>query len=188
MSHDSLDDRRRALEEQYFQKADQQAVEKLKAEAAKTHSKDELQRLTGINNEQVLSALSALQLGGAATLVMSLFPIVEVAWADGKIDEKERTVIADLARTIGLEKDSPAHGYLTRWLDEKPEASWHGLWVEYVKALSSQMKADDKTMLKATVLGRARVVAEASGGFLGVAFAVSAAEQKVLDALEQAFA
>lgn len=188
MSSVELDDRRRALEEQFFQKHDQELVAKLKAEAAKKHSHDELKHLTGITNEQVLDALSALQLGGAATLVMSMFPIVEVAWADGKPDAKELKIIRELARTIGLVPGSPAASYLDKWLEEKPEPSWHTLWVDYVRALCAHMKSDDRAMLKATVLGRARVVAEASGGFLGVAFRVSAAEQKALDGLEAAFA
>lgn len=187
MSHESLDDRRKALEEQFFQKHDKELVQKLKDAAEKKQSREELQKLTGIANEQVLDALAELKVGAAATLVMSLFPIIEVAWADGVIDAKEHAVILDLARTIGLEKDSPAWSYLSKWLNEKPELTWHSLWVDYVKALSAKMKADDKAMLKATVLGRARVVAEASGGFMGLAFRVSEAEKKVLEKLELAF-
>jgi len=187
MSSDAFDDRRKALEEQFFQQHEKELVQKLKDAAEKKHSREELQKLTGIANEQVLDALSELKLGGAATLVMSLYPIIEVAWADGVIDAKERAVIGDLAKTIGLEKDSPAAAYLSKWLEEKPELSWFDLWANYVKALVAQMKPDDKAMLKATVLGRARVVAEASGGFMGLAFRMSDAEKKVLEKLELAF-
>lgn len=185
---DSFDDRRKALEEQFFQKHDKDLVQKMKDAAEKQHSAEEIQKLTGIANSQVLDALANLKVGGAATLVMSLYPLIEVAWADGKLDERERAVILDLARTIGLAKDSAAAGYLDKWLAEKPELSWHTLWADYVKALAAKMKPDDKAMLKATVLGRARVVAEASGGFMGLAFRISEAEQKVLTQLEQAFA
>ncbi len=187
MSQDAFDDRRRALEEQFFQKHEKELVQKLKDDAQRQHSREELQRLTGISNDQVLDALANLKLGGAATLVMSLYPIIEVAWADGVVDAKERVIILDLAKTIGLQVDSPAYSYLSMWLDEKPELTWHSLWAEYVKALVTKMKPDDKAMLKATVLGRARVVAEASGGFMGLAFKVSDAEGRVLSNLERAF-
>ncbi len=187
MSHDALEDRRKALEEQFFKDHNDALVKKLKDEADKQHSREELQKLTGIGNDQVLDALAALKLGGAATLVMSLYPIIAVAWADGKIDPKERQVILDLSATIGLKAGTDAHGYLTKWLDEKPELHWHELWTDYVKALVEKMKADDKALLKATVLGRARVVAETSGGFLGLAWRVSDAEQRTLDKLEAAF-
>lgn len=184
---DSFDDRRKALEEQFFQKHDKELVQKLKDTADKAASKEELKQLTGITNEQVLDALGELKMGGAATLVMSLYPIIHVAWADGSITAAERKVVLDLARTIGLEADSPAHEYLSKWLSEKPELSWHSLWAEYVKALVAQMKPDDKLMLKNTVLGRARLVAEASGGFLGLAFRVSSAEKACLDEMDQLF-
>lgn len=187
MSTDALDDRRKALEEQFFKDHNNALVKKLKDEADKKHSKEELQKLTGISNDQVLEALAALKLGGAATLVMSLYPILEVAWADGKIDEQERKVALDLANTIGLKPGSEAYGYLEKWLAEKPELAWFDLWANYVKALVAEMKADDKALLKATVLGRARVVAEVSGGFLGLAWRVSQAEQRVLDKLDAAF-
>jgi hypothetical protein len=184
---DAIDDRRKALEEQFFQKHEKELVQKLKDAASKQHSREEIQKVTGISNDQVLDALAELKLGGAATLVMSLYPIIEVAWADGKIDEKERAVILGLSRTVGLEDNSPAHEYLTKWLDEKPELTWHDLWANYVKALCAKMKPEDKAMLKATVLDRARVVAEASGGFMGLAFRMSAAEKTVLEKLELAF-
>ena len=187
MSTDSLDDRRKALEEQFFQKHEKELVQKMRDAAAKASSKAELQKLTGISDDKVLEALSELKLGGAATLVMSLFPVIEVAWADGNVDEKERAAIMEAAKTVGLEQPSPAFEFLTKWLAEKPEPSWHALWAEYVKALVVTMKPDDKALLKATVLGRARVVAEASGGFMGVAFRVSDAEKRVLAKLEQAF-
>ena len=187
MAIDSLDDRRKALEEQFFQKHEKELVQKMKDASAKKSSKEELQKLTGIADEQVLEALSDLKLGGAATLVMSLYPVIEIAWADGNLDAKERTAIMESVKGIGLEQGSPAWEYLTKWLDEKPEPSWHELWSGYVKALCTHMKPDDKALLKATVLGRARTVAEASGGFLGVAFRVSDAEKRVLKKLEQTF-
>ena len=187
MATESLDDRRKALEEQFFQQHEKELVQKLKDAAAKKSSKEELQKLTGIADEQVLESLAALKLGGAATLVMSLFPVIEVAWADGKIDEDEKKAIMEASKSIGLEKDSPAYEYLQKWIEEKPESSWHKLWAEYVKALVAKMKPDDKAMLKATVLGRARTVAEASGGFLGVAFRISGSEKKVIAKLEKAF-
>ena len=49
------------------------------------------------------------------------------------------------------------------------------------------MGADVKNALKRDLLGRARSVAEAAGGFLGFGSKVSQSEQAILDELEQAF-
>jgi tellurite resistance protein len=187
MSHDAFDERRKALEEQFFAKNNEALVQKMRDAAQRTASKAELQQLTGIANEQVLDAMAALKIGGAATLVMSLYPMLAVAWADGKIDEKERTVILGIAETVGLKSDGAGYSYLQRWLAEKPEISWQHLWADYVQALVAQMKSNEKELLKQTVLGRARVVAEISGGIMGVVWNVSKAEQSVLAKLETAF-
>ena len=187
MSTDSLDDRRKALEEQFFQKHEKELVAKLKDAAAKEASRDELQHLTGINDPAVLDPLASLKLGGAATLVMSVYPVVEVAWADGEMDAKEKAAVLDAAKQIGVAQGTPAMDFLQKWLTEKPEPSWHTLWSDYVKALVKNMKPDDKALLKATVLGRALAVAESSGGFLGLSFRVSSAEKAVLAKLEAAF-
>lgn len=187
MSHNVFDERRTALEEQFFAKHDAELVSKLKTEASAKATKEELRKLTGINNEQLLDTLVNLGIGGAATLVMSLYPIIAVAWADGVVDEKERTIIAALSKTMGIDEKSPAQGYLTKWLAEKPEPKWHELWAAYTRELAFRLPVSDRELLKATVLDRARSVAEISGGFLGLAFRVSKAEQDVLDKLAAAF-
>jgi hypothetical protein len=187
MANETLDDRRKALEEQFFQKHQQELVQKMKDAAAREASRAELQKLTGITDAAVLDSLAALKIGGAASLVMSLYPVVAVAWADGVIDAKEKEAILQASKSIGVDAGSPAHEYLAKWLEEKPELSWFELWSDYVKALVANMKPDDKSLLKATVLGRCRTIGEASGGFLGVAFRLSDAEKRVMEKLEAAF-
>lgn len=188
MSNDAFHARRMALEEQFFLHHDEEVIAKMKADAQKTIARSEVHSLTGITNDQVLDALASLKIGGgAAVLVMSLFPVIEVAWADGKPDARERKMVLELAGTLGIKNDSPAFSYLSKWLEEKPEPAWHQLWADYTTSLVALMKPDDKVLLKNTVLGRARVVAEASGGFLGVAWLVSEAEKAVLEKLEKPF-
>jgi hypothetical protein len=188
MSSDAFDDRRKALEEQFFKQQNEAKLQKLKEQQVRAATKDEISRLTGITNPLILDALANLKLGGAAVMVMSMFPLVEVAWADGKVDDRERRMVLQQAENVGITKDSEAALLLANWLDEKPELSWHQLWAEYVSELVKKMKPEDRELLKNEVLGRARIVAEASGGLLGAGFAVSGAEKRVLEKLEKAFA
>jgi hypothetical protein len=187
MTSDAFDDRRKALEDQFFKQQNDAALQKLKEQQTRAATREEIQRLTGITNPVVLDALSNLKLGGAAVMVMSMFPLVEVAWADGKVDDKERQVVLQQAENVGIARNSEAALLLVQWLDEKPELSWHHLWADYVGELVKKMKAEDRELLKNEVLGRARLVAEASGGLLGTGFSVSGAERKVLEKLEKAF-
>lgn len=187
MSNDAFDDRRKALEDQFFKQQNDAALQKLKDQKERAATKDEIQRLTGITNPALLDALANLKLGGAAVLVMSMFPLVEVAWADGKVDDKERRVVQQQAENVGIAKDSEAALLLNQWLDERPDLSWFQLWSDYVRELAAKLKPDDKELLKNEVIGRAQLVAQASGGLLGAGFAISAAEKRMIEKLTQAF-
>ena len=60
-------------------------------------------------------------------------------------------------------------------------------WREYVGALAESLDRAALDALKNDVMGRARGVAEAAGGFLGLGNKVSSEEQAVLDELAKAF-
>ena len=92
---DAFDDRRKALEEEFFKKQNESLLKKLSDDASRTSSKEDIARLTGISNQTVLNTLADMKLGSAATLVMSMFPLVEVAWADGVLDAEERRVVLE---------------------------------------------------------------------------------------------
>ncbi len=188
MSNDALDDRRKALEEQFFKKQNESLTQKLKDDAAMATSKEDITRLTGISNQTVLTHLAEMKVGSAATLVMSMYPLIEVAWADGVLDERERKVVLEQAANVGIKPESEAGVFLARWLDEQPEFAWHALWADYVRELLKKMPVESRDLLKNEVLGRARLVAEVSGGLMGLGFNVSAAEKRVLEKLERAFA
>lgn len=184
---DPFEARAKSLEDAWFARADEEAIKRLKEKMERAYTKKDIEQLTGITNEKVLDALADLKIGGAAVLVMSYFPLVAVAWADGKIDEEEKKVILRLVAAMGASQGGPAYEYLEKWLAEKPDPSWMRLWTEYVQALCEKMKPEDKALLKNTVVGRARVVAEATGGIFGVLWSTSAAEKRVIEQLEAAF-
>ena len=80
-----------------------------------------------------------------------------------------------------------SHELFERWLSEQPPANLLAMWKDYVRALVETMSADDRRFVKGRVLDRARGVAAAAGGFLGIGGKVSASEQKVMDELASAF-
>lgn len=187
MSPDAFVARAKSLEDLYFSKADEEAIDRLKKKMQHAATLAELKHLTGITHESVLESLASLNVGATAILLMSYYPMIAVAWADGEVVAAERELILQLAAMMGVKPKEPAYDYLEQWLREKPELRWTKLWTEYVQALSEQMRPDDRSLLKNTVLGRARVVAEVTGGIMGVLWNVSHAEKQVLKQLESAF-
>ncbi len=184
---DALTDRRKELEEAFFAKQNQELVAKLKAEKQKTLDKEGLQELTGIKNDEILEKLIALKMNRETISALSLFPLIQVAWADGAVDSKEQEAVLAAAAASGVLKGSSAHTLLEGWLKLKPPAALESAWANYVKALVEGMTAEDKALLKNELLGKARSVAEASGGILGMGSKISKSETDALKKLEVAF-
>ena len=123
MSHESLDDRRRALEEAFFAKQDAVLRKKLAEPAELRAKKDSYSAVSGITDEAVLDALAKLDVTPETLAALSLVPLVAVAWADGSIDAKERAAVLRAAGDTGLAAGAPGHAMLETWLQSAPPAS-----------------------------------------------------------------
>jgi uncharacterized tellurite resistance protein B-like protein len=181
-----LGDRRRALEEAFFARRNEELLVQFREKEAATRTKQELSAASGINDEAVLDQLLTMHINRETLAALSLVPLVQVAWADGSVVAKERTAVMAAAEQAGLRPGDASHQLLRHWLEEKPEPTMFQSWTDYAHALSATLSAEARQALKQDVLGRARHVAEAAGGILGIG-KVSHAEQAVLDQVEQAF-
>lgn len=187
MANDFLDDRRAGLEEAFFAKQNEMLRQRLREADERKATREELAAASGIRDEAVLDRLLGLGLGSETVAALSLVPLVAVAWADGEISDKERAAVLSGAESAGMSRAQAGYAVLEGWLRTKPEAGLLGTWKDYVRALSATMDADAKQALRSQLLGRARAVAEATGGVLGFGKRVSASEQAVLEDLDRAF-
>lgn len=181
-----FDDRKRALEEEFFRKQEEKLLERLRAERRQQEGRAELQRATGIADPALLDKLLALRIDAASLAAFSLVPLVEVAWADAELDDKERQAVLQAAEGSGVAPASAERALLESWLASRPPERLFRAWEEYTASLAGALDPAQRARLKEEVVGRARRVAEAAGGFLGMA-KVSEPERKVLERLEKAF-
>ena len=111
-----------------------------------------------------------------------------MAWADGRLDARERQAILDHVPNAGVASGSTAHALLEAWRERRPDSMLLDAWTELIKGICAQLAPDEAARLQADLLQRARMVARASGGVLGTGSKVSSAEGAVLAQLEAAFA
>ena len=78
-------------------------------------------------------------------------------------------------------------GLLERWLSAPPADSLLESWKAYIAELKGTLDSDARTALRDQLIGGAREVAEAAGGFLGFGNKVSEEEAAVLDELAACF-
>ncbi len=187
MADEILGERRRALEEAFFARENERLLRQLRQADATRERKAALAASSGITDEAVLERLAALGLDSGTLVALAVVPLVAVAWADGQIEDAERRAVLAGAAEVGLGKEGPAHDLLNRWLRAPLPPELLPAWMEYIRALTAGLGAPARAALRSDLLGRARRVAEAAGGYFGIGGKVSDVEERMLKRLESAF-
>jgi hypothetical protein len=184
--HKALEERGRALEDEFFYKEEQKKLAAMKSKLDAQSTREELKKVSGMSDDAVLDQLVGLGLRANTIAALSLVPLITVAWADGTIQDNEREAILQAAHGKGLDKGSDGYELLTSWLAKKPDESLFEAWTGYIRALCAQLTDEQTRLLRNQILGFAKLVANVAGGILGIA-KVSGAEEKVLHKIDAAF-
>jgi hypothetical protein len=176
----------KAMEESFFRRENERLLRKLREQAQLEERRERLRVELKIENEAVLDRLVELDLSPESVMAFSVVPLVEVAWADGHMSASEIKAVMRAARERGIEEGSVADTLLQDWLANKPDVELMETWKYYAKALVENLDQAIALAVRETVMNRAKAVAKAAGGFLGMK-SVSAEEQAVLDDMDSAF-
>lgn len=188
MPNPGMQERGRALEEAFFKKQHEQQLAKLREQEERAQAREALAAASGITDDpELIDRLAGLGIHAETLAALTLIPLVEVAWADGKMEARERDAILRGAESSGIQPGSPSYGLLEIWTHDRPAPELLETWKAYIAALSDELSADQKWHLEERIIGRARAVAEAAGGFLGLGSKISAEEEAMLAELERAF-
>ena len=174
------------LESAFFLEQDKVLIERLRALRQMEETKETLSSVSGITNDAVLARLVELKVQAEHLAALATVPLIEVAWADGTIDPREREIVLAHANARGIKPGTIEHDLLERWLVHRPEPSLLEGWKTYTRGLCERMTAEERAQLKDELLHATQSTAQAAGGFLGLG-RVSKEEQAVLDALAATF-
>jgi len=176
----------RNLEDAFFAQENAKLLDEMRKKAELQERRAALREVIEGADEALLDHLLALGVNAETVLAMTLLPLARVAWADGAIDAREREAIVRAAQTRGLHPGTPSYDLLAAWLDHKPSESVVAAWMKYIEGVWPSLTAHERVELRERLLGLARGVAEAAGGFLGLGSKISLAERAVLNEIEAA--
>jgi hypothetical protein len=182
-----LHERERALENAFFARQEEALLQRLREKDRMASRRAALAAASGITDDTVLDALAGLDLAPGSVAALALVPLVLVAWADGSLDAREAAAVRDAARESGLDANAEAAQLLDGWLSAPPGTQIEAAWRAYAGSVAASLAPEARAALKTQTLGRARRVAEAAGGVLGLGRKVSEAEERVLARLAEAF-
>lgn len=188
MDRDSLNSAARSLEDAFFAKENARLLEQLRAKARQEERRKALRDVIQIQDEGLVDHLLELGLGPETILAVTLIPLAMVAWADGSMEPKEREAILRAAAEKGIVPDSIAGQVLDSWLRNPLDGKLVEAWKRYVQTIWPSLTPHEREEVRQMGLERARTVAEAAGGFLGLGSRISAQERAVLAELAEVLA
>ena len=184
MCSDAFQTRGQSFEEGYFRNKDAELVDKLRA-VFKTNVDREHLRAAGIQDEAVIDRLLQISLKGEMLAAFKLYPLVEVAWADGSIDKREVEAVLAAAVKVGIPQTGEAITGLKEWLNRGPNENSRAAWRMFAGELRKTLSPKELAEFREDLVKFAKEVANASGGLMGLVMKVDVREQRVIDTLQR---
>ena len=176
-----------AMVDALFAEQDAALIAKLKEKSAKNKDAQALRERSGIKDDGLIQRLLELEITAGTFTAMQMIPLIEVAWADGKMEAKEREAVLNAAAQHGISPGTPEQQLLAGWLDRKPTDTLLETWMQYTREIAEQLEPGERETLRHRLLDDARAVAEAAGGFLGMGSKISKEEEAMLKNLAGVF-
>lgn len=166
-----LDEKRKAQEEDYFRKQDQQAAQRLKFKKALESA--------GVTDEELKKTLLEAGYDDDSARALYLVPVIDVAWADGRLDPEEIATFKKILKTRGIEESSKAFQLATVWLEKGVDNPQYQTAKKLFDPFLVQLKKGGKTD-NTWILEAADLVASATGGLFGFGNKTSSEEDSLL--------
>lgn len=138
-----------------------------------------------MQEQQLRDDLASLGISASNWRSVLMLPLIQVAWADHKIQSGERRELERIATMLGVEPHLQQ-----RWLDERPTDAQLALGRKLVVELAYRdrgMGAELPTSVLDTIELLCERVAESAGGLFGFAFAVSPEEEIAISSISKDF-
>lgn len=186
MLSDGLSKRAAVLEMSFVLEKERELREKLHQKWQRDEDLQRLETATQITDQAVLNELIDCGVRADSLHVLMLVPLVHVAWANGFVERSERLAILQAAAQEGVKPEANGYELLSEWLKNRPSPTLLKTWKDYIAAIRRFVGAETFNTLQKSTISRARNVAEAAGGILGLS-SVSRAEEAAIQELNAAF-
>ena len=187
MDKDIFSERERGMEAAYFRELDAKLLQKLRETAKLEEIAAALATKLGADHPKLLRQIRDLGATPGTGSAFLLAPLVQVAWAEGKVSELERQTVLRLAEDRGVEPASPAHAQLVEWLRERPSDATFDVALAVIKVGLSVLPPAEREERVRRIIEACHEVAKASGGglarLLGLSIGVQAEEEALLDTI-----
>ena len=183
---DLFAERGRTLEEEYFRKREKELIEKMRQHAEAEAARRRLGEQAGVADEEILQDLQALGYTAETVALLHVVPLVQMAWAEGNVSDRERDLILEAARARGVEPGSAADRQLASWLTRRPSEDFFEKTLRAIGAILQAQPPEMRAASEKDLLSYCTAIASASGGIMGFR-TVSDEERQILGRISREF-
>jgi len=186
MSDDKLKKKAHAEQDQYFRKKDAELLEKLRRRVKLGDLTSTLAEKLQVDDPALLKRIVDFGITQETGPAFLLAPLVQVAWAEGKVTGREQRTILAVAEDRGIKKGSASHTLLLQWLETRPSDELFETAVTAIRVGLSVLPDDERAERIERMVAICRQVASSSGGLareLGLSDGVCQEEKAILEAI-----
>ena len=183
---EQLHHRAHALDEIFFAKRERELLDALRKKIHHEKEVEELARQCGIRDLSKVEALLNCGVQPETMTALVLAPLVEVAWADDKLEGFERAAIVEEALRRRVVPGSAPWRLLQSWLAERPPEALFEAWAGYAHECLRSMSEPDQRVFSKELIEMSRSIAEETRRRRRFDLDRCVNELQVLDAIERA--
>lgn len=174
-----LEPLRNAHEDEWFRKKNQELIDRMKSQLERQQTTAELANATGVQDQALLDQLADLGITRETARILHLVPLLQVAWADGEIQDNERDLLVEAANRTGV-TEGPAREAFDKMLQKRPDPAFFQGALNFLKAMLAALPGEEGARTCKDLTDLAWRVANASGGLFGLFGKVDDNEEEVL--------
>lgn len=180
MNQQNFRDKKNALETQFL------GTSEIRVQLDNKTTAEQLGHVMLLSDAVILNRLVGLGFTGSTGVALALVPVVQVAWADGKIQKAERDAVLGGSGECGIFEGSEMRTLLASWLKSPPQPALFAAWTEFVQIFSACVPGGELDTIRDEISSLAESIAKAAGGILGIG-RISKSEEDMLRRVRGAF-
>ena len=177
---DGFTDLGQSKENEYFWKKELELIDEGRRQAKLEAERRHLGEAVGVTDPELLEDLRELGFTPETVMLLHLVPLVQMAWIDGHVSNRETQLILEASRQSGISEGSLAFVWLSGWLYRRPPEQ---LFQKTLRVIEGRLKAlprEEQKLTKRELMLRCTAVASASGSVWGIGSKICPAEQRLL--------
>ena len=120
----------------------------MQKQAAREVERGQMGDEIGVADPKILQDLQELGYSRDTVKLVYLAPLVQVAWIEGHVTQRERKRILELAQLRGIEEGSLAYSRLTEWLTQRPRPEFFERTLSVIRNLLKVMPVEQRQAIK----------------------------------------